>query len=139
MPDTQFLELMDHIGVEPTHYEDSKTGEVKKHPNAGELGPLVSEGCAFAVPTMVDGEVVQTTRHVKIERSDSPIAEKAKPIDLVDDTITSARIIPGTRQIECNDPLVVSALLQGGYVLVDPPKSQHVARGRGAKGEEAQS
>jgi hypothetical protein len=134
MSDTQFLELLDHIGVEPSHYHDPKSGEIAEHPSAGELGPLVSEGCAYAVPTMVGKEIVQTTRHVKILPSDEPISDKPKPVADDSEVTTTARIIPGTRTIETNDPMLVGVLQQGGYQLVDPPKSQHVARGRGASG-----
>jgi hypothetical protein len=135
MSDTLFLELEDHIGIEPSHYHDPQTGEVKEHPNAGEPGPLVAEGLAYAVPTLVGKEIVGVTRHVTIRPSEHPVGAGGKHVKLDEDVATDARIIPGTRQIETSNAELASILVQAGYRQVDPPKSQHVTRGKSASGE----
>lgn len=128
MSEALFLELEDHVGLEPSHYED-KTGEVKEHPNAGQPGPLVSEGCDYAVPTLVNGKIQGVKRHVQITVSESSCGE-IQPVALDQSVTTDARIIPGSRVIETTNPLLADVLCQGGYRRIDPPSSQrpHVAK-----------
>jgi len=145
MPDTQFLELLDHIGVEPSHlHEIGKDGAPKVHPNAGEPGPLTSEAFSYAVPVMVTNpvtgkqEVGSDVRSIRILPSDQPVREGAV-IDPEDPHLAvDARILPGTRQIETTNPQVVAILTDGGgYVRVDPPKSSAQTRAKNSKGDAA--
>jgi hypothetical protein len=145
MPDVLFLELMDHIGVEPSHlHETDRDGAAKPHPNAGEPGPLTSEAFSYAVPVMVKDpatgkqEVGSELRAATIEPSDQPIREGAviapdRPTLAVD-----ARIIPGTRIIETTNPQIASILAgdSGGYTRVDPPKSSAQTRAKAATGSQ---
>jgi hypothetical protein len=99
----RYFALRDHVGVTP----------------GGNLEPLVEEGMAIAVPTIVstvDGpEVVTTSMSVVI-----------RPADTLPDG-AGARVIPGTRIIECSDPRIADGLLGGEkYEEIPPPTKQEV-------------
>lgn len=83
----------------------------------GNLEPLVRQGLTIAVPTMADGEVVDTAYSIVIESATG----------LADDE--HARIIPNTRIIHSRDPRVSDGVLQtGSYHEVDHPDRKTVAK-----------
>ncbi|MGH2878952.1 MAG: hypothetical protein ACRDK4_05010 [Solirubrobacteraceae bacterium] len=126
MSQTTYLELVEGVGVEPTHVRDPKTGEEKPHPKAGEPAPINHIGFQVPIPTMVEGELVMQTAAVTI--SQEPSIDPDNPV--------ASRIIPGTRIVETNAPAVVNALLErGDFRLCDPPAKHHPK----AKSEEAKS
>lgn len=125
--DSRFFELLDHVGVEPSHIvkkKDKLTGEVLEeapHPNAGELGPLVHFTAHVAVPIIVDGELVKSVQAIEVE-----------PAEKLDEAHQS-RIVPGQRVIETRDPNVAAAIVErGDFREIDPPKSEQTRRPKDA-------
>jgi len=100
----RYFELLDHVGV---------TAD-------GNPEPLVQEAMVLAVPIARGSEVVDDYRHIYIDP-----AEKLGRNDL-------ARIMPGTRMIECADPRVAAMLAANGkYREIDPPSKREQAHQRG--------
>jgi len=122
---TTYLELEDHIGVEPSHVVCPKTGEDIDNPNAGVPGPLVRQGIPFPIAVNVQ-ETGDTVTQIQV--LDIQPAEDISAIGLI-----PARIIPGTRVIETTSDTIAAALLNiGHYRVCDPPVSMAQTRGRKA-------
>ncbi len=114
MSETTFLELLDHVGIEPSYRHHPDTGEIEENPSAGEPGPLVEIGVQIPVPVMVGSDVGTETRTAPIQQHES-LAEAGE---------IKARIIPGTRIVETTAPAVVNVLISTGhYQQCDPPPS----------------
>ena len=101
MSNTAFLELNDDVGV---------TAD-------GNLEPLHEIGLAIAVPTVLDGEVVEVPQRITITAADQLSDGDA------------ARFIAGTRIVEVADLRVRDALLQSGLCHeTDAPSKRQVAK-----------
>jgi hypothetical protein len=118
MPNSRFLELVDDVGLAPSHTVSKKGLEVPNdgthgRPAAGEPEPLASIRVNIPVPVEVAGEVIADIRSIEL-----------KPSETFDDRLF-ARILPNSRIVECRHPALVDALLgTGHYREVDPPKSE---------------
>jgi hypothetical protein len=133
---SRFLELVDDVGLAPDYTISKKGLEVPNdgthgRPAAGEPEPLAEISVNVPVPVQVGGDVLTDVRPIKL-----------KPSQEFDERL-HARILPGTRIVECRHPALFEALLSTGhYHEVDPPKSEqaHVARDKkpgNAGGEES--
>jgi hypothetical protein len=96
----RYFALLDHVG---------RTADEN-------LEPLVEEGLTVGVPVAKDGEVFIETMSVRI-----------LPAEHLPDG-AGARIIPGTRTIECNDPRIADGLVGSGkYDEIPPPTKKQQA------------
>lgn len=87
----------------------------------GNLEPLCEIGIVVAVPIMKDGELIDDPHRYVIEPADT----------LKEDG--HARIIPGTRIVHVNDPVVAQGVLQTGmFGQVDKPTRKDQAAERRA-------
>lgn len=92
MPDW-YLQLNDDIGLNAE----------------GNPEPIHEVGVALAVPTMVEGDIVDVPQRVTVHP------------------------IPGTRTIKTDDPLIAAGLLSSGqYHEVDPPTQKDLKKERAA-------
>lgn len=107
------------------HMSDSRYFALKgEHgvDHADNLEPLQEIGISVSVPTMVPGasntDIVEVPHIIKVESANG-LGDRR------------ARIIPGTRFVETNDPLVASALLEcGQYTEVDEPGKGAIDKAR---------
>lgn len=130
MPNSRFLELLDDVGLAPSHTVHKKTGlEVPNdgthgRPAAGEPEPLSSITVSVPITRMIGKELVPDVVPVEIK----PGEEFHEQLD--------ARIIPGTRTVECRHPALFDLLLNiGHYRECDPPKSEQPRTPRDGKSQ----
>lgn len=123
MSETTFLELVEGVGVEPTHVRDPKTGEETLHPKAGDPGPLNHIGFQVPIPTMVGDDIVMQTAAVTIAQA--PAIDPDNPV--------ASRIIPGSRIVETNAPAVVDALLRRGDFRICDAPAKHAPKPKEVK------
>ena len=103
----RYFQLLDEHGLSPV---------------TGKPDPIVCVGLAVAVPTMVKGEVVREIKRVEI--TSAPEAKRTKDNPVAD----CARILPGSRVIECSDHRFADGIAASGqYVEVDPPDDKVLA------------
>lgn len=117
----RYFELNDDVGVAPPYIRSAKGLDVP-NPRAGEPEPINEVGLPFLVPTVVDGDVIDTPQRAVI-----------RPADTAEPRLNS-RIIPGSRVIETGHPQVINSLIAcGQYHEVDKPASEQPRRPRTPK------
>jgi hypothetical protein len=118
MTNSRFFELEDHVGLAPSHTISKKGLEVPNdgthgRPAAGEPEPLSALSVNIPIARQQGDDVVQDIATITIE-----------PSEQFDDKL-HARILPGSRIVECRHPALPDLLLNTGhYREVDPPKSE---------------
>lgn len=116
--ETVYLTLPDNVGV-ASEYVRNASGLDVPNPKAAEPEPINSIGLSIPIPTMAGGEIVNVARRVEIR----PAAKLGEGDVSEDGVLQGARIVPGTRIVECAVAPVTSVLVESGYVQCDPPKN----------------
>jgi hypothetical protein len=125
-----FWRLRDHVGPEPDLLEErDKEGDHKRNPRKGEPGALVEQPVAIPFPAMQGDQVVIERREVVIRPSAEKAPEDWRESKLDGDSLTCARVLPRTRDIETTAPPVAEYLDGlGSYEQIDPPASEQPHR-----------